>query len=85
MPHLPPVFSHAGKIKLLLDNGEVSESEQDWDNVEEGMLGWIGRRIIGGIKMKIAGPHRLESANGYLQRLRQQQKNRLELQKAVLH
>ena len=71
VPHLLPVFSHAGQRKLLLDNGEVSESEQDWDNLKEGMWGWMGQ-IIGKVKMKIAGSHKLDSANGYLQRLWQQ-------------
>lgn len=73
VPHLLPVFSHAGRRKLLLNNGRVSESKRVWDRFERGILAWV-RQKIGKAKMKIAGPHQLDSANGYLQRLWQQQK-----------
>ncbi len=70
VPHVPlePFFSHAGSRVLLKDNGRVSRSPQDWGKFKEGIWGWIGR-TIGRAKLKIAGPHLLDSPNGYLRRL----------------
>ena len=70
IPHVPPesFFSHAGHRKLLLDNGAVSDEDNVWDDFKEDIWGWFGRQL-GRAKLKIAGPHLLDSNNGYLQRL----------------
>ena len=73
VPHVPPemFFSHAGGRVLLRDDGSVSESPEAWTEFKESIWGWIGK-VMGSVKLKLAGPHRLGSRNGYLQRLAKQ-------------
>lgn len=77
VPHVPmePFFCHAGKRMLLKKNGQVSEERKDWDAFKEGIWGWIGRTIER-LKLKVAGPHLLDSKNGYLAQLAAQHPSR---------
>ena len=73
VPHVPPelFFSHAGKRKLLRNDGTVSESPDDWQDFKEVVWGLMGR-MFGGEKLEITDTHLLDSDNGYLQRLAMQ-------------
>ena len=70
VPHLPPevFFSHAGNRKLLLSEKYRSTSHKDWNRFKRDIWGWMGT-VFGDMKLKIAGPHLLDSKNGYLRRL----------------
>lgn len=70
VPHIPPelFFSHAGKRKLLRNDGTVSESPDDWQNFKEAVWGLMGR-VFGEKKLELTGAHLLDADNGYLQRL----------------
>ena len=70
VPHVPleAFFSHAGNRMLLRDRMTTSRSEGVWKKFKKDIWGWIGT-TIGEVKLQIAGPHLLDSENGYLQRL----------------
>ena len=70
VPHVPieGFFSHAGNRMLLLDRMTTSRRESVWKRFKKDIWGWIGT-AIGEVKLQIAGPHLLDSENGYLQRL----------------
>lgn len=70
VPHLPPeiFFSHAGNRKLLLSEKSRSTNPEDWNRFKKSIWGWIGT-VVGDMKLDIAGPHILDSDNGYLRRL----------------
>ena len=70
VPHLPPeiFFCHAGNRKLLLSQMSTSTRSDTWNRFKRDIWGWIGT-VIGDMKLQIAGPHLLESENGYLRRL----------------
>lgn len=71
VPHLPlePLFSHGGKRVLLMGNGNVSHTEEDWRGMKTGMLRWIDN-VISERALNIKAPHSLEGKYGYIQRLR---------------
>jgi len=70
VPHLPPepIFSHAGNRVLLLKDGGVSHSEEDWRSMTTGMWRWI-RGVVTKRALNIKAPHSLEGEGGYLERL----------------
>ena len=70
VPHVPPepTFSHAGNRALLLKNGRVSHSEEDWIAMATGMWRWI-RGVVSNRALNIKAPHSLEGKDGYLERL----------------
>ena len=70
VPHLPPepMFSHAGKRVLLLEDGGVSHKEEDWRSMTTGMGRWI-RGVVSKGALNIKAPHSLEGEGGYLERL----------------
>ncbi len=70
VPHVPleSFFSHAGNRMLLLNKMTTSRRENVWKRFKKDIWGWIGT-AIGEVKLQIAGPHLLDSENGYLHRL----------------
>ena len=70
VPHVPleSFFSHAGNRMLLLNRMTTSPRESVWKRFKKDIWGWIGT-AIGEVKLQIAGPHLLDSENGYLHRL----------------
>jgi triacylglycerol lipase len=70
VPHVPleSFFSHAGNRMLLLNRMTTSRRESVWKRFKKDIWGWIGT-AIGEVKLQIAGPHLLDSKNGYLRRL----------------
>ena len=70
VPHVPleSFFSHAGNRMMLLNRMTTSRRENVWNRFKKDIWGWIGT-AIGEVKLQIAGPHLLDSENGYLQRL----------------
>ena len=70
VPHVPPesLFSHAGSRMILLNQMTTSRREDVWRRLKKDIWGWFGT-VIGEVKLQIAGPHLLDSENGYLRRL----------------
>lgn len=70
VPHVPLelFFSHAGNRMLLLNRMTASRRESVWKRFKKDIWGWIGT-AIGEVTLQIAGPHLLDSDNGYLHRL----------------
>lgn len=70
VPHVPleAFFSHAGNRMLLLNRMTASGRNSVWNRFKKDIWGWIGS-TIGEVKLQIAGPHLLDSENGYLHRL----------------
>lgn len=72
VPHLPPEFLgflHAGKATLFNENGDrLDDDVATWTKFREGIGAWMSH--IGKSDLAIRDFHKLETNNGYLNRLK---------------